>query len=87
MRYLDGVEQTLIDEVNRARLVYEGRSKDFQVVVSDIPSGLPHPDGTARIRNAGICSRSAAADYAHALQEFNAFILDGVVPERLKASE
>jgi hypothetical protein len=51
--------------------------------MSDIPSGLPHPDGTHRIRNASKKYYATMDDYQRAIDEFNEFIKDGTIPERL----
>ena len=52
--------------------------------MADIPSGLPHPDGTARIRNTGVSYNFAVHAYSEALKEFNNFISDGIVPDRFR---
>jgi hypothetical protein len=77
------IETILRDEVGRARRAYQQAHLDFNSVTADIPSGLPAPDGTERIRNAGHAYRSTMNVYSDALREFNNFITDGVIPERL----
>lgn len=78
------IEAILRDEVERAKRAYQQAHTDFHGVTADIPSGLPEPDGTDRIRNAGNVYRSTMNIYSDALREFNNFVTDGVIPDRLK---
>ncbi len=70
--------------MEQARRAYEQAHEAFNSVTSDIPSGLPQPDGTDRIRNAGQVYRSTMNHYSEALREFNTFISGGAVPDHLK---
>jgi hypothetical protein len=83
MRNRQEIETILKADLDLARLAYESARLEFSVVMSDIPSGLPQPDGTGRIRNAGVCYNAAVQAYTAALREFNAFITFGEIPERL----
>jgi hypothetical protein len=83
MRNRQEIETILKADLDLARLTYESARVEFSVVMSDIPSGLPQPDGTIRIRNAGALYNAAVQAYTEALREFNAFITEGVVPVRL----
>ncbi len=78
------IERVLHEELNRARTAHEQAKEAFGALISDIPSGLPSPDGSARIASAGKINISKLEDYAQAIREFNDFVLHGVVPERLK---
>ncbi|MCU1261458.1 MAG: hypothetical protein JWO80_4343 [Bryobacterales bacterium] len=84
MRSRDEIERLLFEELDRAKLAHEHAKKEFKAVLSQIPSGLPQPDGTARISNAGRANASTLNGYVQALREFNAFVIHGAVPERLK---
>lgn len=77
------IEKTLFEQVQRAKEVYKSAHLRFNSVSSEIPSGLPHPDGRERIRIAGETYYSAMTAYNLALREFNNFLLDGSVPEYL----
>jgi hypothetical protein len=46
-------------------------------VCSDIPSGLPQPDGTQRIKNAARDQRASREAFQVAVNRFNDFILRG----------
>ena len=74
------LEEQFYEAVRRRDLT----SAVFNEVSRDIPSGLPHPDGTQRIGN-------ASRDFSHALKEVNRavqrisdFQIRGIVPEDLK---
>jgi hypothetical protein len=84
LRSRQQVEDLLVRELSRTREDYEKAHKEFLVVTSDIPSGIPHPDGVQRIKNAGAEERAAISDYIRALREFNAFAIDGKMPDRMK---
>jgi hypothetical protein len=81
------VESVLHAELARKKSACEATRKEFNEIISDIPSGLPQPDGTARISTAGSDFRFALRDYEQALREFNEFVLHGRIPERFKASD
>src|SRR5579859_7447552 len=56
----------------------------FEAVTSEIPSGLPHPDGTQRIHNASREVTIARMEMLRAHHRLNDFLNAGVVPEDLK---
>jgi hypothetical protein len=78
------IPRILQDGFARARLTYESAHEEWKAVSSDIPSGLPHPDGTQRIRNASKNYYATMDEYHRAIDEYNEFIRHGTVPERLK---
>jgi hypothetical protein len=78
------IELSLKDEVLRTRKTYELASKEFKNFAWDAPSGLPHPDGGARVKISGNAYYSAMTAYALALREFNQFLVEGVIPDRLQ---
>jgi len=84
MKARDEIERTLRREVEHFHKAYNIATNEFQNVAADIPSGLPCPDGTDRLINAGKAYRFAMNAYAKALEEYNDFVLTGSIPERLK---
>jgi hypothetical protein len=56
----------------------------FREVMKDIPSNLPHPDGTQRVLN--VCRLLAAArrEMMEADSRLNDFLVHGTVPDHLK---
>jgi hypothetical protein len=81
------IEFILSGDLERARVAFESARENFRSIMSDIPSGIPQPDGTLRIELAGTAFRIAIDDYSVALREFNNFLIDGAVPERLIADQ
>jgi hypothetical protein len=70
VRSREEIERVLFDELDRTKSAHERAHKKFKVVMADIPSGLPQPDGTARITNAGRANTSTLDAYIRALREF-----------------
>jgi hypothetical protein len=81
------IEFILAEDLRRAREAFESARANFAGVTSDIPSGIPHPDGAARVKNAGDSFQATMNAYALALREFNAFVVHGTIPDRLKEPE
>jgi hypothetical protein len=50
-------------------------------VNNDIPSGLPHPDGVLRIKNANAAYSEARMNLMKALDNLNHFVCYGVIPK------
>jgi len=80
------VERILSEKVHAARGRHESASSAVREVTSDIPSGIPHPDGTFRIRQVFEEQRRARASLAKALEQLNDFLLYGIVPEETNHS-
>lgn len=78
------IERILAERLRLAQTIFEHAQEAFKQITSDIPSPLPHPDGTQSIKNAGATYRDVMNSYALALREFNEFILHGTIPEDLK---
>jgi hypothetical protein len=83
MRSRQEIEEILRAELESARLRRQSAKEEFTRVCNEIPSGLPHPDGTLRILNASREKAAAQEAFAAALQRFNAFILKGEIPDDL----
>jgi len=78
------VRRILEEQFHEAVRQRDLTSAIFDEVSRDIPSGLPHPDGSQRIAN-------ASRDFTHALKEVNRavqriadFQIRGIVPEELR---
>ena len=78
------LERILADEVERARAAFEAAKATFVTVTSDVPSSIPQPDGSFRLERAGHDFRTTIEEYSQVLHEFNNFIIDGTVPDRLQ---
>jgi len=69
--------KVLADASSRAAAAHA----EFIAAVDDIPSGLPHPDGTQRIQNASSKLRAARDDMKRAHSRLDTFMTAGIVPE------
>jgi hypothetical protein len=58
--------------------------REFDEVMSHFPSGLPHPDGLQRIKNASSKLSTARQKLATAHNRLNDYVGRGIVPEELK---
>src|SRR4051812_3253199 len=78
------IESLLASEVEHARAAFQAAKANLRESTNDIPSEIPHPDGVHRIQRAGTEFHAAMAAYAIAIREFNDFLIDKCVPDRLK---
>ncbi len=78
------VARVLLGEVDRKKTAYQRAHAELQYVAADIPSGLPAPDGSDRLINAGKTYRLTMGDYDQAVREYNDFVIKGLLPERFK---
>ena len=70
----------LFHKLEEATKRAESASDAFTAITSDIPSGIPHPDGIQRIKNASRELTAARDEMMKAHNRLNDF-LSGVVPE------
>ncbi|MDP8990127.1 MAG: hypothetical protein M3N41_08630 [Acidobacteriota bacterium] len=56
----------------------------FREVMKDIPSNLPHPDGTQRVLNVCRLLSVARREMTEADSRLNEFLASGIVPAHLK---
>ena len=78
------IHDVLKEEFEAAKRQMNLASQRFNEVVRDIPSGLPHPDGTQRIQNVGRELVDAREKLAAAIARLNDFVSHEVVPEDLR---
>lgn len=84
MRTEDEIERVLEAELDGAKIAYDKARKEWNAVLSDIPSGIPYPDWDLRIMNATKATSLTMNAYALALRELSDFLLRGDIPERFK---
>ncbi len=77
------IEERLKGELDKARAEYGAASRKFDLLIKDIPSGIPQPDGELRIRQTAQASSAALQKYALALKRFSQYTLSGTVPKDL----
>ncbi len=77
------IENRLKAELDKTRAEYQAAHGQFQSMLKDIPSGIPHPDGELRIRQTGAVSRTPLQNYRRALMRFSDYCISGIVPNDL----
>lgn len=78
------VRTTLFQEFVEATARVKAASEAFIAVMGDVPSGLPHPEGTQRIHNASRELSAARKEVTKAHTRLNEFLDQGIIPEELK---
>ena len=71
----------------RLRTLYRialGHQGSLELVLDQIPSGLPQPDGAQRIKNASHALSIARKEMATAHNRLNDYLSRGIVPDDLK---
>jgi hypothetical protein len=79
------VRAILFEELIAASERARAATEYFTKVTGNIPSGLPHPDGTQRIHNASRKLTAARNEMIKAHSRLNDYLNFGIVPEDLKA--
>ena len=59
-------------------------SKRFTEVMDDIPSGIPHPDGTDRIHQASRECKDSREAASAAMKRLSDFMIGGIIPPELE---
>jgi hypothetical protein len=80
---LEKVHDLLQQELKKATERAASASAAFLDVTSQVPSGLPHPDGTQRIRNIAHELAFARTELMRAHSRMDAFLVSGIAPEDL----
>lgn len=82
----DEIEAILRAEVDSAYEVFRTKAAEFNLLIEDIPTGVPHPDGSLPIHRGGAEKLDAIRRLRLALERFDSFVLDGNVPPDLAGS-
>ena len=80
---LEKVHDLLQQELKAATERAAGASAAFLDVTSQVPSGLPHPDGTQRIRNIAHELAFARTELMRAHSRMDTFLVSGIAPDDL----
>jgi hypothetical protein len=76
----------LSHDLHEATKRAEASIETFAAVTSDIPNGIPHPDGVQRIHNASHEMTAGRDERVKAHNRLNEFLETGAVPDDLKRS-
>jgi len=75
VKYLwDEKARELREAVKKAHEACMRAAAENNTIMRDVPSGLPHPDGTQRISNPARAERNALDAYVHAMRVFNDYV-------------
>ena len=78
------IRGTLLQDVIELTARTEEATKEFEAVMGQIPSGLPHPDGTQRIKNASAKLSIARNELMKAHRRLDERVSNGIVRGDLK---
>src|SRR5450631_374502 len=84
---LERVHDLLQRELKQATERAACASAAFLDVTSQVPSGLPHPDGTQRIRNISHELAFARTELMRAHSRMDAFLVSGIAPDDLASGD
>ena len=82
----DAIESVLRRTVDVAQENHNEARHALQRAVSEVPSGMPAPDGGVRIHAAASSERYTGRAYQVAMKRLYDFLLDGKIPEDFEAS-
>jgi len=80
----ENVRTILLQAVTEATERAYAASEAFSAIMADVPSGLPHPDGTQRIHDASRALSEARKEVMKAHVRLQGFLSQGIIPEDLK---
>jgi hypothetical protein len=81
------VRATLLQNVFELTARNEQAMEEFETATGQIPSGLPHPDGVQRIKNASAKLATARQELMKAHRRLDEHIHRGSVPEALRQAK
>ena len=76
--------EILRNDFKAAREEAAAADKIFMAIIGEVPSGLPHSDGSQRIHNVARELNFARHKMAEAEARLHAFLIVGTVPDDLK---
>jgi len=82
----DQIRTALVTRLAQATATVSEANQEFSDAIQKFPSGLPHPDGIQRIKNASNKLDIARKAMMTAHKRLNDFMDRGIVPEDLKKS-
>ena len=78
-----GVRAALVKALSEAKLLTDSAFAEFTAIISDIPSGMPPPDGVQRLHNASAKLTVARHKMNEAHTRLHNYLERGIVPEDL----
>jgi len=80
------IRSTLLQDILELTARIDAASAEFDEVMRQIPSDLPHPDGVLRIKNVSAKLSTARQELMKAHRRLDEHLDSGIVPEDLKRS-
>jgi len=80
------IRATLLQDLLGATARSSDANREFDEAIGQFPSGLPHPDGVQRIKNASNKLFVSRKEMGTAHNRLNDYLSRGIVPEDLKLS-
>jgi len=77
------IESALVSGIAEADARVSAANDEFNALMNQLPSGLPHPDGAQQIQNASLELSSAREEMMKAHKRLDDFLDRGVVPKDL----
>ena len=77
------IRQLLEDAFDAAQQRRIEASKRFAEIMDDVPSGIPHPDGTDRIHQASREYKDSREAASAAMKRLSDFLIRGIIPDDL----
>ena len=78
------IRNRLLQELAEATARTSQAAREFEAVMGQFPSGLPHPDGRRRIKSASLDLAAARKELMKAHNRLSDYHNRGIVPEDLK---
>ena len=82
----DYMRRILQLEVAETNALAEAAAAEFKAIMSSVPTGIPHPDGTQRIHQAAHNLSNARKDMMRAHSRLDNFLRSGMIPEDLQST-
>lgn len=80
------IRTRLLQELLEATARSSEAAREFEEVIGRFPNGLPHPDGSQRIKSASLDLAAARKELMRAHNRLSDYHDHGIVPEDLKRS-
>lgn len=80
------IRYVLIQDLVDATVQEKAASDEFNTVIDQFPSGMPHPDGSDRIQDASRKLIAARKEMGRAHSRLNDFLDRGIIPADLSRS-
>ena len=84
MRSYGEIEQIILNDLERVTARFREESARFREVMQDVPSGLPHSDGSLRVQQISAAYTKALAELESAVQRHHIFFVRRVAPDDLQ---